>query len=102
MVEQGACIVCLSPAIQKCSGCQLVHYCSKDHQKEHWKEHKHQCSPARVKSDPKFGRYLEATREIKAGDIVMKEKPLITGPAQVSKVIFEYNFQGISSFKEFF
>ncbi|KAJ0174416.1 hypothetical protein K1T71_009524 [Dendrolimus kikuchii] len=84
MVEEGSCIVCLSPAIQKCSGCQLVHYCSKDHQKEHWKQHKHQCSPARVKEDPKFGRYLEATREMKAGDIVMKERPLITGPAQVT------------------
>ncbi|KAH9632380.1 hypothetical protein HF086_011880 [Spodoptera exigua] len=84
MVEQGSCIVCLSPAIQKCSGCQNVHYCSKDHQKQDWKQHKFQCTPARVKENEKYGRYLEATRDIKAGDIVLKEKPLITGPAQVT------------------
>ncbi|KAL0871524.1 hypothetical protein ABMA27_005238 [Loxostege sticticalis] len=84
MPPKGVCAVCLSPAEQKCSGCQEVHYCTKEHQKQHWKDHKGQCSPLRVKEDPKFGRYLEATREIRAGDIVMKEKPLITGPAQIS------------------
>lgn len=84
MVTQGSCVVCLSPAIQKCSGCQMVHYCSKEHQKQDWKQHKYQCTPARVMEDPKFGRYMEATRSIKSGDIILKEKPLITGPAQVT------------------
>lgn len=43
-----------------------------------------QCLPAKVKEDEHLGRYMEATREIKAGDILLKEKPLITGPTQVS------------------
>ncbi|XP_072945034.1 SET domain-containing protein SmydA-8 isoform X2 [Epargyreus clarus] len=84
MVQEGECAVCSSPAIQKCSGCQSVHYCSRDHQKVHWKKHKYQCTPAKVKVDPKCGRYLESTRDIKAGDIILKETPLITGPAQVT------------------
>ncbi|XP_037877619.1 SET domain-containing protein SmydA-8 [Bombyx mori] len=84
MVEQGSCAVCLSPAPQKCSGCQYVYYCSKEHQKQDWKQHKYQCSPVRVKEDSQFGRFLEATREIKSGDIILKEKPLISGPAQVT------------------
>lgn len=83
MKDEGVCAICLATAIQKCSGCQAVHYCSKDHQKQHWKEHKNECVPARIREDDKLGRYLEASREIRAGDIVMKEKPLITGPAQV-------------------
>lgn len=84
MTPKGVCAICLSPAEQKCSGCQAVHYCTRDHQKQHWKMHKNQCSPVRVKEDPVCGRYLEASRDIKAGDIVLKEKPLITGPSQVT------------------
>ncbi|XP_075980478.1 SET and MYND domain containing, arthropod-specific, member 1 [Anticarsia gemmatalis] len=82
MVSEGSCMVCLSPAINKCSGCQNVHYCSREHQKLDWKTHKFQCTPAKLKEDAKLGRYMEATREIKPGDVVMKEKPLITGPSQ--------------------
>ncbi|KAM3956983.1 SET and MYND domain containing, arthropod-specific, member 1 isoform 1-T2 [Aphomia sociella] len=84
MVENGVCMVCLAPAETKCSGCQQVHYCTREHQKQHWKEHKRHCVPAKLKEDPKFGRYLEATRDIKAGDIILKEKPLITGPTQIT------------------
>ncbi|CAK1587316.1 unnamed protein product [Parnassius mnemosyne] len=84
MGEQTKCVICSSPAVQKCSGCQNVHYCSREHQKQDWKLHKYRCIPAKVKQDPKLGRYLEATRDIKSGDIIMKEAPLITGPAQVT------------------
>ncbi|XP_045451289.1 SET domain-containing protein SmydA-8 [Melitaea cinxia] len=84
MAVQEPCVVCSSPTERKCSSCQIVHYCSRDHQKQHWKQHKHECIPARIKEDPKYGRYLEASRSIKAGDIVMKEAPLITGPSQVT------------------
>ncbi|KPI99744.1 Protein msta, isoform B [Papilio xuthus] len=84
MGELNQCAVCSAPAEQKCSGCQNAHYCSREHQKQDWRQHKQRCTPARVKEDTKYGRYLEATREIKAGDIIMKESPLITGPAQVT------------------
>lgn len=84
MKSLGSCYVCLAPSSQKCSGCQEVHYCSREHQKQHWKQHKHQCTPVRVKEDEKVGRFLEATRDIKPGDVVVKEKPLITGPSQVT------------------
>ncbi|CAB3234455.1 unnamed protein product [Arctia plantaginis] len=84
MTSEGSCMVCLSPAINKCSGCQIAHYCSRDHQKQDWKTHKFQCVPFKVKEDQKLGRYLEATRAIKTGDVVLKEKPLLTGPAQVT------------------
>lgn len=87
MPEQSVCAICLAPAIQKCSGCQTVNYCTREHQKQHWKQHKQVCVPARVKEDPQFGRYLEASREIKPGDIIMREKPLITGPAQVRVIL---------------
>ncbi|CAH0725453.1 unnamed protein product, partial [Brenthis ino] len=84
MAIQEPCIVCSIPTEHKCSSCQEVHYCSREHQKQHWKQHRHYCVPAKIKEDSKFGRYLETTRNIKAGDVIMKEAPLITGPAQVT------------------
>ncbi|CAG9564432.1 unnamed protein product [Danaus chrysippus] len=84
MAVEEPCEVCLTPTEQKCSGCQTVHYCSRDHQKQHWKLHKLHCVPAKIKELPGIGRYLEATRNIKAGDVIMKEAPLITGPAQIT------------------
>ncbi len=35
-----------------CAGCRKVHYCSKLHQKMHWKQgHKQQCTSSQVESD---------------------------------------------------
>ncbi|XP_050677182.1 SET domain-containing protein SmydA-8 [Leptidea sinapis] len=87
MPDAGVCAVCSSAAEQKCSNCQSVHYCSREHQKQHWKSHKHTCAPVRVNVDPKLGRYVEAAKTIKVGDIILKEVPLITGPAQVTPAV---------------
>ncbi|XP_023948158.1 SET domain-containing protein SmydA-8 [Bicyclus anynana] len=84
MTEQEPCEVCSSPTVHKCSSCQAVHYCSRNHQKQHWKLHKQYCVPVRVKEDAKYGRYLEAIRSVKTGEVIMKEAPLITGPSQMT------------------
>lgn len=37
----------LTTGTSRCSRCQLVHYCSREHQREHWLlEHKYTCRPA--------------------------------------------------------
>lgn len=61
-----------------------------------------QCVPAKVKEDEHLGRYMEATREIKAGDILLKEKPLVTGPTQVSFPFryFRANFELYSRYNK--
>ncbi|KAJ3359448.1 hypothetical protein GGF32_009374 [Allomyces javanicus] len=38
------CAVCQADASKKCGQCGAVHYCSRDHQKEHWKSHKKECA----------------------------------------------------------
>lgn len=44
------CEVCKEASAQRCSRCKSVYYCSKDHQKAHWKQHKKTC----VVSDNEF------------------------------------------------
>ncbi|MPC50943.1 Protein msta, isoform A [Portunus trituberculatus] len=122
----GACAVCGCPASQRCGKCHLTAYCSKDHQKQHWKTHRTECSPYRklpgkqpiIKQTKRFpscskcscisqsaaaqtllqaaancpvvcqsenlGRYLEASRDILPGEIILKDSPLVLGPRQVT------------------
>ena len=38
------CAVCgVTVALKNCAGCQSVAYCSREHQLQHWKEHKADC-----------------------------------------------------------
>lgn len=37
------CAICGIAAFNKCAACSLVTYCSKEHQKIHWKKHKNDC-----------------------------------------------------------
>ncbi|XP_044738650.1 SET domain-containing protein SmydA-8-like [Chrysoperla carnea] len=83
-VTSNICAVCSITAKQRCAGCFNVFYCSRDHQKQHWKIHKSLCRPIKICEDAVLGRYLAATRPIKAGDVVFKESPLVKGPAQIT------------------
>ncbi|XP_018791987.1 PREDICTED: protein msta [Bactrocera latifrons] len=74
------CAVCQTPAKLYCSACKLVKYCGADHQRQHWKQHKTECRPFRIAKDKVLGRYLKATRQIKAGTVIFAEMPIIVGP----------------------
>ncbi|XP_059088622.1 SET domain-containing protein SmydA-8-like [Tigriopus californicus] len=68
-------------ATLRCSACYTVHYCQQEHQKSDWKKHKSQCSkPYEVLEDKVVGRYMIAARDLKAGDVILREKPCIVGP----------------------
>ncbi|KAL1115615.1 hypothetical protein AAG570_005905 [Ranatra chinensis] len=82
MVTSGTCELCSKTASSKCAGCGIAYYCSREHQKAHWSKHKHICKPFTVKEDGVLGRHLVATRRIRRGEVVLKERPLLVGPAQ--------------------
>nr|XP_023028068.1 protein msta-like [Leptinotarsa decemlineata] len=84
MSEETNCAVCQKPAGHKCGGCHNVYYCSKEHQKSGWKSHKKQCRPFKITSNDILGRFLKATKDIKPGEIVLQENPLIWGPSQTT------------------
>uniref|UniRef100_A0A6P7GLW2 SET domain-containing protein SmydA-8-like n=1 Tax=Diabrotica virgifera virgifera TaxID=50390 RepID=A0A6P7GLW2_DIAVI len=74
------CEICEEPSELKCSACKLVSYCCKDHQKQGWKAHKPLCRPFEIQEDPVIGKCLVATRDIKPGDLILSECPLVYGP----------------------
>nr|XP_033322206.1 SET domain-containing protein SmydA-8-like isoform X1 [Megalopta genalis]XP_033322208.1 SET domain-containing protein SmydA-8-like isoform X1 [Megalopta genalis]XP_033322209.1 SET domain-containing protein SmydA-8-like isoform X1 [Megalopta genalis]XP_033322210.1 SET domain-containing protein SmydA-8-like isoform X1 [Megalopta genalis]XP_033322211.1 SET domain-containing protein SmydA-8-like isoform X1 [Megalopta genalis]XP_033322212.1 SET domain-containing protein SmydA-8-like isoform X1 [ len=81
MESQNVCDICGELATHKCSACENVYYCCKEHQKKGWKKHAKICKPYKLTEDPVLGRHYVATRNIKAGEIIIKEEqPLFTGP----------------------
>ncbi|XP_066992454.2 SET domain-containing protein SmydA-8 [Anabrus simplex] len=78
------CAVCSQPATQRCGGCHVIYYCSRDHQKSDWKGHRDTCRPFKVAHNDVLGRHLVATRDIKPGEVLLKEVPLIAGPPQIT------------------
>ena len=49
--EQFICAQCGSAANQRCTGCHVTFYCSREHQKLHWKLHKSQCCAYKVSAN---------------------------------------------------
>ncbi|XP_057334486.1 SET domain-containing protein SmydA-8-like [Microplitis mediator] len=77
------CEVCGKPAEQKCSACKSAFYCSREHQKNHWKEHMKNCKAFKIAEDQNVGRHYIATRKIDAGEVILREmNPLLAAPAQ--------------------
>ncbi|XP_057378366.1 SET domain-containing protein SmydA-8-like [Daphnia carinata] len=76
------CAVCRAKASQICGGCGEIAYCAKEHQKQHWSTHKTQCKPYKIVFDEKYGRCMVASKNIKPGEIIFREKAIMTGPKQ--------------------
>ncbi|XP_070506795.1 SET domain-containing protein SmydA-8-like [Chironomus tepperi] len=82
------CAVCGVESKQKCSGCNLVFYCSRDHQVADWKKgHKTNCKCYDILCNDILGRYMVAKRDIKPGEIILREKPIVIGPKTISNVL---------------
>ena len=60
----------------KCERCGLAHHCQ-DHADRH--SNLAQCFPVKVARSDSQGRHLLATRTIKPGEIVLQERPVVTG-----------------------
>ncbi len=76
----GKCGHCLTPCTMTCSNCNKVSYCSREHQKADRKRHKQTCFPAVLTFSEALGNHLVATREIRKGEIILEDEPLLLGP----------------------
>ncbi|XP_017864779.1 PREDICTED: protein msta [Drosophila arizonae] len=74
------CAVCHVAARLTCTRCKVVRYCNGEHQRQDWPQHKSCCRPFREQQDAQLGRYLVATHDVKAKQIIFVEDPLVVGP----------------------
>ena len=62
----------------KCGGCQAITYCSQECQVEDRPRHKWNCVPVMVTEIEGKGRGLVAARDIKMGELIFVDKPMIS------------------------
>ena len=60
--------------LSKCAGCHAITYCGKECQVADFKRHKWNCVPVMVTEIPGKGRGLVAAKDIKKGELLLKEK----------------------------
>ncbi|XP_046822399.1 SET domain-containing protein SmydA-8-like [Vespa crabro] len=80
-LDMGECPVCGKQARLKCSGCKRSFYCGKEHQREDWPLHKSICHAWEIEESKELGRYLIARRDLKSGEPIISEVPLVWGAA---------------------
>ncbi|XP_076651495.1 SET and MYND domain containing, arthropod-specific, member 5 [Halictus rubicundus] len=68
-------------ATLRCSGCNQQVYCSKDHQRQDWPNHRSVCQAWEIHESSELGRHLLASRDLSPGDLILSEAPLVWGPA---------------------
>ena len=73
---RGRCVACDAVcAVQRCSGCKMVHYCSTKCQKAHWSEHKAECKAFRAEADSSASATLSEAARMRRGErYVVKKK----------------------------
>jgi len=74
------CDECLieSEDLKRCTQCKEVRYCSKKCQLKAWKSgHKVCCGKISIRDIPNKGKGVVATRDIKIGEVIISEKPLM-------------------------
>ena len=71
--------------LSKCAKCHAITYCGKECQVADWPRHNWNCVPVMVTEIPGKGRGLVAARDIKMGELIFKDKPVI----KLSRVVEE-------------
>ncbi|XP_076377777.1 SET domain-containing protein SmydA-8-like [Megalopta genalis] len=87
MESKSVCEICGKVTTLTCSACKSVYYCCKDHQKKDWSKHVKICRPYKLTENPILGRHYVATRNIKVGEILIKEAPLFSGSLYNSDLV---------------
>ena len=60
-----------------CINCHAITYCGRECQAADWERHEWNCVPVMVTEFPGKGRGLVAATDIKKGDLIFKDKPVI-------------------------
>ena len=70
----------------------MAQYCDQKCQKSHWKIHKVQCKTFKIVKIDGKGFGIVATRDIKQGEIIIKEKAALILPLKCKNKVLLKNF----------
>ena len=80
MTDRRTCFKCnktRKKKLFKCAGCEAITYCSLGCQREDSTRHKWNCVPVMVTEIPGKGRGIVAARDIKMGELIFEDEPVI-------------------------
>ena len=77
------CRLCSNAGAKLCSRCCSISYCGVECQKKDWGRHKGKCSPVVVRAVVGEGRGLVAAKNIKTGDLIIKESAVVALPEDI-------------------
>merc|ERR1719483_920002 len=76
------CFICSFPAKFLCPKCEIISFCSEDHGRLHCREGFDECFPYRIGHKEGVGRQLFTKRDIRQGEVLYVEDPIVVGPSQ--------------------
>ena len=79
------CWLCGEPADSSCEDCAGVHFCGPGHSELHAQQGG--CRPFTVRRGHSVGRFMVATRDIAPLEIILEERPLVTGPCRDGSLV---------------
>ena len=77
--------------LSKCKSCHTITYCSKECQRADWPRHSWNCVPVMITEIPGKGRGLVAARDIKMGEQIFIDNPVIKIYTDVEKLFDNIN-----------
>ena len=86
LTDRQVCFVCRKTVtgkkkLRKCTHCHAITYCGVECQTEDWVRHSWNCLPVMVTEFEGKGRGIVAARDIKMGELIVTERPLVKLPA---------------------
>lgn len=76
--DRGLCVVCGRAGGWPCSTCGVDFYCRKAHQQQDLPRHRLGCGALELRQDEELGLHVVFTKDVPAGTVVLKERPLVT------------------------
>ena len=72
------CFLCSTETDKVCQSCEVVNFCTSNHLSTHRPDE--DCLPYKIEYMEGVGRIVVAVRDINAGEVVLTETALVSGP----------------------
>ena len=98
MKDRKCCSVCKKTVkgskkvLLTCTNCHAITYCGVECQRDDWVRHEWNCVPVMVTEIPGKGRGLVAAIDIKKGELIFRDKPMIKLAANAERSFVDPNF----------